>query len=106
MSTNSECLFIEYKPGQWFYILEDYHAPKNAWDWMEYATAYGPFASFDTADTHLQENHANPGGYSTHGYREDETHSESLERLIKEAHRPVDRRRRSIAPFRTVTGRW
>lgn len=64
MSTNSECSFIEPKPGEWFYILEHYHAPKNSWDWREHATAYGPFTSNDEAEQHLSENHANPGGWS------------------------------------------
>jgi hypothetical protein len=65
MSTNSECEFIEPTPGQWFYILEDYNAPKNAWDWREHARCYGPFPSYNAADKHLIRNHANPGGSST-----------------------------------------
>lgn len=67
MSTNSECMFYHVaKEGggsEWFYLLEDYHAPKNAWDWREYATAYGPFATLYRAIAHLRDNHANPGGY-------------------------------------------
>lgn len=65
MSTNSNCSFLEVKKGEWYYILEDFNAPKNAWDWREYATAYGPFRDFDTAHQHLHDHHANPGGYST-----------------------------------------
>jgi len=64
MSTNSECQFIERNPGKWFYVLEDYNAPKNAWDWKENATAYGPFSSEEKAYEHLRDNHANPGGHS------------------------------------------
>ena len=63
MSTNSECRLVETKPSRWFYILEDRNAPKNAWDWMEYARAYGPFKTEALALKHLDDNHANPGGY-------------------------------------------
>lgn len=64
MSTNSECAFVEAEPGKWYYALEDGDAPRNAWDWKEHASAYGPFDSFDEAHRHLGDNHANPGGYS------------------------------------------
>lgn len=79
MSTNSECVFIERKPGQWYYVLEDSHAPKNAWDWMEYASAYGAFPSYEVAWKHLHDNHANPGG---HGKTDYEEHSKGEERPI------------------------
>lgn len=65
MSTNSECLFVQTKPNEWFYVLEQRSAPKNAWDWREYADAYGPFATEDEASEHLRNNHANPGGSCT-----------------------------------------
>jgi len=62
MSTNSNCLFVQIKPDQWYYVLEDRSAPKNAWDWREYAEAYGPFPTEEGAHEHLHDNHANPGG--------------------------------------------
>ena len=65
MSTNSECSIIEVSTNKWFYILEDYNAPKNAWDWREHASAYGPFPSEEAAIKHLDDNHANPGGFGT-----------------------------------------
>jgi hypothetical protein len=65
MSTNSECLFIQTKPDEWFYVLEHRNAPKNAWDWRENASAYGPFTTEDQANEHLRNNHANPGGSTT-----------------------------------------
>jgi hypothetical protein len=68
MSTGCNCVFVEVKPGEWFYILEDYSAPKNAWDWREYAEAYGPFPTYEVANAHLHDNHANPGGHWTHKY--------------------------------------
>ena len=65
MSTNLECLFVERKNTEWYYILENYDAPKNAWSWLDYSTAFGPFNSFERAYSNLSNNHANPGGYST-----------------------------------------
>lgn len=67
MSTGLNCTFIETK-GEWFYLLEDWDAPKMAWDWREYATAYGPFASDDEAHDHLRRHHANPGGANLDRY--------------------------------------
>jgi hypothetical protein len=64
MSTNNNCMMVEESPGKWFYLLENYNAPKNAWDWRQHAVAYGPFASMESADAHLSDNHANPGGFS------------------------------------------
>lgn len=66
MSTGCECEFVEHEDGTWTYRLEDYHAPKNAWDWREYSTEYGPFGSYPEATDHLHRNHANPGGWSVH----------------------------------------
>tara|TARA_R110000751_G_scaffold5643_7_gene25478 strand:+ start:3336 stop:3638 length:303 start_codon:yes stop_codon:yes gene_type:complete len=65
MSTNSECEFIQWENEEWYYILEDYNAPKNAWDWKEYASAYGPFKTEEIANHHLCDNHTNPGGSYT-----------------------------------------
>lgn len=65
MSTNSQCLILQVQPNQWFYVLEHRDAPKNAWDWREHASAYGPFPSEEAAEKHLFDNHANPGGSQT-----------------------------------------
>lgn len=70
MSTGLSCEFLWLKAagkpdGEWFYILEDWNAPKNAWDWHEYATAYGPFPTEAAANEHLRRHHANPGGATT-----------------------------------------
>lgn len=64
MSSGLECCFYEEKPGRWFYVLEHGCAPKDARDWREYATAYGPFATEDAAYDHLRAHHRNPGGSS------------------------------------------
>lgn len=63
MSTGLECEFYEVE-GKWYYLLQDWNCPAQAWDWREYATCYGPFKEFKKAHTHLHDNHANPGGYN------------------------------------------
>lgn len=65
MSTGLECEFVEPTPGVWYYILEMWDAPKNAWSWLEYADAYGPFTTLPEAEEHLRQHHANPGGSYT-----------------------------------------
>lgn len=86
MSTNSECEFIEVQPGIWYYVLEDMMAPKNAFDWREFAQAYGPFYTFEQADQHLRRNHANPGGHTVTEH--DTFHrDEVFDRLIYHAQR-------------------
>jgi hypothetical protein len=63
MSTGCECEFFVFK-GQHYYILEHYNAPKNSFDWHEHADVYGPFSSYKSAEQHLSDTHANPGGWS------------------------------------------
>ncbi len=90
MSTNSNCELLEITPGQWFYVLEDGGAPKNAWDWREYAQAYGPFPTSEEAHKHLRDNHANPGGHYKVPYVDGFTTDgdEVLQKLITEATSP------------------
>ncbi len=89
MSTGLECTFIEVKPGRWYYLLEDWDVPKGAFDWREYATAYGPFGTENEAVGRLDDNHANPGGWSSTPYREGFEPDEVLVRLIDEADSPA-----------------
>lgn len=103
MSTNSECLILQVRKDQWFYVLEDRDAPKNAWDWREYARGYGPFPTEEAAQEHLRNCHPNPGGSCTAplppGVDELDLAADSvLKRLIEEA--PNNTRR---APVRR---RW
>lgn len=98
MSTGLECEFIEAKRDQWYYLLENGSAPKNAWDWREYATAYGPFPSENAAEEHLDENHANPGGFFTHKLPPGQDHAvldDTVTKLIAKAE-PADHDRRII----------
>ena len=103
MSTGANCYFQEVKPAEWYYVLEDYNAPKNAWDWREYATAYGPFGSFDQARTHLHKHHANPGGYDRCEYDESYKPDEMEAQLF------ADARKNKMAlanPYRAVRRPW
>ncbi len=52
MSQNRELEFVEIEAGKWFYLLEDRMAPKDSWDWREFATGYGPFATYEEAQHH------------------------------------------------------
>jgi hypothetical protein len=89
MSTGCECSIIEYRPGQWYYVLEHMHAPKNSYDWREYADAYGPFPTADAAHQSLSDNHANPGGYSEDPYDPRHEQDEVLARLVADAAAPT-----------------
>jgi len=60
VSTGADCQFKEVTPGRWSYALQEW--PYG--DSNEY-TSYGPFASFAIARDHLDQNHANPGGWMT-----------------------------------------
>jgi hypothetical protein len=89
MSTNNECLFFKWKSGMWYYLLEDCHAPKNAWDWRDHATCYGPFTDLEMAEGSLHLNHANPGGSTIDP--EPDWDDESLQKHVSEA---IDESRR------------
>jgi len=80
MSTGLECLFLERSQGRWFYILEHWDAPKHAFDWLDYATAYGPFTSKELAQEDLDNNHPNPGGWSVI----DASHFDTLTKSMQE----------------------
>lgn len=98
MSTCLNCEIVERKPGEWYYVLEDGSAPKEAWDWRDFATAYGSFESYEKAGKHLDDNHPNPGGHSVvrHAeYREDEVYGKLFEdagRRFREEVRAAARR--------------
>lgn len=102
MSTGLNCLFIEIEPGRWYYLLEDSFAPKNAPDWREFATAYGPFATEDEGEEHLNDYHANPGGWSVLRFDPKRAPDELLRRLIDNAAAETAR----VEGSRTTWGRW
>lgn len=62
MSSNTSCLFIQIKPAEWYCVLEHRNAPKNAYDWREHATGYGPFPTEAAATRYVFDQHGNPGG--------------------------------------------
>jgi hypothetical protein len=92
MSTGLNCTFVEVEPAKWYYLLEQGSAPKQTWDWREYADAYGPFETYEAASEHLRDNHANPGGHSTERYTAGREPDEVLKGLIESA-QPPDRYR-------------
>lgn len=85
MSTGLECEIVEVTPGEWFYVLQNWDCPVGAWDWREYATAYGPFGSEDEAEQHLSDHHANPGGWSVVEYEPGAKLSETEQTLFADA---------------------
>ena len=86
MSTGLNCMFVERAEGKWYYILEDGWAPKDAFDWLEYAQAYGPFRTKEAALDHLDKHHANPGGFSVYSFRDKNYNErETLKKLLDEA---------------------
>lgn len=96
MSTGCECEFFVFN-GKHYYALERYNAPKNSWDWTDYADVYGPFDSLETAIRHLSDNHANPGGWSEHP--DDTKDSENYQKLVAKAIRPAVRDRYGFRRF-------
>lgn len=95
MSTNTGCMFLEPTPGTWYYVLEDQYWPDSDddddddRDWLENATAYGPFPSQTAADDHLTANHPNPGSSTTWKYDPEDKPDHLLTRLIDNAE-PVE----------------
>jgi hypothetical protein len=63
MSTGADCQIIERKPGEWTLRLQCYPYGCNE----EYQT-FGPFKSEDAAIEYLDDNFANPGGWTTTYY--------------------------------------
>ena len=57
-----ELHFYETASGDWFYILERQHAPKDMWDWMEFADAFGPFPTYEAAARHEYESPSDTSG--------------------------------------------
>lgn len=57
-------MIFENQPNEWYYALESSFGDKNAFDWREDASAYGPFTTYDEACKHLAAHHSNPGGHS------------------------------------------
>lgn len=67
MSTGAECEFVQVRSDAWYYLLErmPFEGEQRWGHWLEDADCYGPFATFDAAKQHLDDNHCNPGGFWT-----------------------------------------
>jgi hypothetical protein len=102
MSTGLECHFYELPSAEWFYLLEEGSAPKQCWDWREYAVAYGPFMSYDVAREHLSRHHANPGGHSRIKLENDAEIVEVLKNAFTDARAESARQKKSYrsSPYR------
>ncbi len=93
MSIGLECCFVERNFGEWYYLLENSTTPKNAYDWRDYANAYGPFKSQDLAHKDLIANHSSLDRFSVINYdhysRLSVSQKESYEDLMKYPSCPV-----------------
>jgi hypothetical protein len=69
MSTGADCSFSETSPGVWYYKIQRW--PYG--EWPEY-DKHGPFNSFSAARQHLDDNYANPGGWSVYPHIPDHIH--------------------------------
>lgn len=87
MSTGLELAYIEPKPGEWYYVLEDWSASRGAFDWRDFATCHGPFKDQDEAQQHMHANNANTGGFFMVEHANFEM-DETYEKLISSAHKP------------------
>jgi len=58
MSTGANCTFKEKAPGEWYYRIQQYPYGET-----EQYDEYGPFPTLEAGEAHLQNHHANPGGY-------------------------------------------
>ena len=67
MSTGADCHIREVAENQWHYTLQCY--PYGA---TEEYDRYGPFPTEQDAIDHLDDNHANPGGWCSSSFRKDE----------------------------------
>jgi len=64
-----ELHFYETAGGDWFYVLERPHAPKDMWDWMEFADAFGPFLSLEAAEEHECQSPSDTSGATVIDYK-------------------------------------
>ncbi len=71
MSTGLNCEFFEFNPAEWYYALQNWTCPVGG-DWMDDCSTYGPFKSYELADEHLHDNHANPGGAQLSPFRSEQ----------------------------------
>ena len=97
MSSSLNCLYVEIERDKWYWVLERSNAPKNSWDWRDYADCCGPFESKDAANEHLHENNSNPGGCEVERLVDgmesrDLSKDAVLARLILRAEKPIKTR--------------
>ncbi len=65
MSTGANCVIRERKPGVWEYAMQRWpYGESDVYD------THGGFKSEQEAVDHMSLMYANPGGWSTHPYKE------------------------------------
>lgn len=75
MSTGLDCYFEEKRPNEWYLFLEEEYGHKMDIDYDR----YGPFRTFAEARNYLNNNFANPGGYSIQHHPESHDHTWELD---------------------------
>jgi hypothetical protein len=60
VSTGLDCYFHEVKPNEWYLFLEEEYGSKLDPEYDK----FGPFKTFRLAYVYLNDNFANPGGFS------------------------------------------
>jgi len=86
MSSGLELVFLQDpRDEKWYYVLQNWDCPAECWDWMEYATATGPFASYDKAHLSYSANEQNAGGHAVWSPKK---LGSVEEKLVTEAHAP------------------
>lgn len=93
MSSGLELEFVEYRPGQWYWIRQSSFCPVECWDWREHdPVVTGPFPSFESADADYRTNERNTGGHSAHPHRPEFLEDKTLAACIARAMTPTQLR--------------
>jgi hypothetical protein len=77
MQCNLICEFIEPERDTWFYLIQNWTCPANAWDWREDSTCVGPFKTYEEGSRHLKTTHTSYGPpllYPVAHYQPDDTY--------------------------------
>lgn len=82
-----KCLFIEVKPGTWYYLLAKPLAP-DVHDWRQEADAHGSFSSLADAEGHLHYIYPGPVNrildlHYREGYKPDAILAERMEAALE-----------------------
>lgn len=103
MSSGLELVYIEYRPGQWYWIRQSGNCPVQCWDWREHdPDVVGPFPTAEATDADYRTHEHNTGGYCTASHRPEFLGDKTLAACIARAQTPMQFRR----PFGADAGRF